>query len=87
MSEREIRLIDQIWGELNEKNILNEVVFINITKSALEELMADYTDEFKNELSYSGRRVSSKDIEDYFKVSLLVSPLKDGQKYQLLTKV
>lgn len=80
-------LIDQIMSEISQKNMLDELCQITLTKDGLEELKLNYTEEFKNELFEVKRGVSIKDLEDYFGVPIVVSTLKPNEKYQLLKKI
>lgn len=80
-------LIDQIVGEISQKNLLNELCQIALTSDALQELKEEYSEEFKSELFEVKRGVSIKDLEDYFGVPIVVSKLNSDEKYQLLKKV
>lgn len=87
MSTIETRLIDQITLELLDKNLLGDVAGLNLTREALDELKADYEEEFEAELREVRRKVSVKDLEDHFNLPLVVSALPNGKKYQLLSKI
>lgn len=88
MKVAESKIIDEIFTEIRDKNILNEIVCISLTKEALQELKDNYTEEFKNEMFESGRKTSVRDLEEYFGVQIVVSTFKEeGKKYVLLTKI
>lgn len=84
---QKLRLIDEIFTEIFDKDILGEIVCISVSRDALNELKSDYSEEFKAELLESGRSVSESDIKDHFGKSLLVQEQPDGKKYSLLRQV
>lgn len=82
-----MKLIDEIFKEIFEKDILGEIECISVSRESLEQLKKDYAEEFEMEILESGRKVSDHDIKDHFGKPLLVMEQSNGKKYTLLRQV
>ncbi len=82
-----MRVIDEIFGEIFEKNILGEINCISLSRETLEQLKADYAEEFEMELLESGRKVSDMDIKEHLGKPLIVMEQTNGKRYTLLRSI
>lgn len=82
-----MRLIDQLVTEINGRNILGEIKYICLNKSSKKQLFLDYEEEFKNEFDELGRQPNLFDVEEYFKMKIIVDDtITESEGYRLLTK-
>lgn len=82
-----MKLIDQIMTEIQDKNILNEVMYICLNSAGLDELVKEYRDEFVVEYYEIGREPNKREIEGYFGKKIVIDEgISKNQKYILLTK-
>lgn len=74
--------------EISDKNILNDIIKIVVTKQGLNKLKIEYHEEFKHELIETVTEISLRTLEDYFGLPLVVSKVEDeGKEYQLFKKI
>lgn len=83
MNMSELRLIDKIWQEMTDKNLLepDDVTHLLLTKSSLSKLSLDYKEEFDQQ------SVTIDDLESYFGLSIGVVKTTNGSLYELTRKV
>jgi len=82
-----MRLIDQLVTEINGRNLLGEIKYICLNKSSKKQLFLDYEEEFKNEFDELGRQPNLFDVEEYFKMKIIVDDtITESEGYRLLTK-
>lgn len=78
------RLIDRIQYEVQSKNILGEVRYICVSRTAMEELMQDFKEQFVYEYMELGRQPAKDDILEYFNIPILIDDSSRAKKYCLL---
>lgn len=82
-----VKLIDQIMTEIQDKNILNEVLYICLSSDGVNELIKEFADEFEVEYYDIGREPNKRDVEGYFGKKIVVDErISEDKKYLLLTK-
>lgn len=81
------RLMDQIQLELLEKNLLNDVKYIILTKLSYDKLVSEFAEEFEKEYQEMERLPSFDDLQDHLGVKIIKDKLPNGEEYQLLAKI
>ncbi len=80
-------LIDVIMTEILDKNLLGEIRYLCVSSKTKAILINDFNEEFAAEYDEMGRKPNKADLEDYFRLKILIDEHLDGdQEYQLLTK-
>lgn len=66
---------------------MSKITHIVLDKASAKELINDFQEEFTVEYEELGRKPNKYDIQEYFNVPILIQELKNGEKYNLLTKI
>lgn len=66
---------------------MSKITHIVLDNDSAIELIDDFQEEFSVEYEELGRKPNKYDIQEYFNVPILIQKLKNGEKYNLLTKV
>lgn len=82
------RLIDLIFREIHDKDILNEIEYVCFTEKSFKQLMEDFREEFVVEYEELGRDPSKEDVQDYLNLPILIIDFKDDEgEFKLLRKI
>lgn len=81
-----MRLIDIVMTEILDKNLLGEIRYLCVSSKTKAELINDFNEEFAAEYEELGRKPNKGDLEDHFRLKILIDEhLTGNQEYQLLS--
>ncbi len=84
-----INLIDEIITEIADKKVFGRIKYLVVNKETFEEIKSEFEYEFGSEYFDQGREPNKNDIEEYFKLKIIIDDkearIKGDKKYLLLT--
>lgn len=84
-----MNLIDEIISEIADKKIFGRIKYLVVKSKTFEKIKSEFEYEFGSEYFDQGREPNKSDIEEYFKLKIIIDDkearIKGDKEYLLLT--